>query len=71
MRRVVLLLLPLSLILTVAAAIAYFVWWDATHCTLCRTRVDTFGRCPNQECHLHPGHLSGEMERAGGLSGVS
>lgn len=59
-RRVVLLLVPLSIILAAAAAITYLVWWDATHCTFCRTRVDEFGRCPNPDCHL--GRLTMEQE---------
>ena len=46
--------------LAAAAAITYFVWWDATHCTFCRTRLDEFGRCPNPDCHL--GRLTREQE---------
>jgi hypothetical protein len=51
-RRLAIILLPLSLILAGAAAVTYFVWWDATHCTFCRERLDEFGRCPNPDCHL-------------------
>jgi hypothetical protein len=39
-------------LLAAAAAITYFIYWDATHCTFCRTRVDEFGRCPNPDCHF-------------------
>ena len=53
MRRVLLLLLPVSLILAIVASVAYFIWWDANHCTLCRARVDEFGSCPNPDCHLN------------------
>jgi hypothetical protein len=59
-RGLILLLLPLSLMLAAAAAITYFVWWDATHCTFCRTRLDEFGRCPNPDCHL--GRLTAEHD---------
>jgi hypothetical protein len=45
--------------LAAAAAITYFVWWDATHCTFCRTHLDEFGRCPNPDCHL--GQLTREQ----------
>ena len=58
--RLAIILLPLSLILAGAAAVTYFVWWDATHCTFCRKRLDEFGRCPNPNCHL--GQLTQEME---------
>lgn len=47
--------------LAAAAAITYFVWWDATHCTFCRARLDEFGRCPNPDCHL--GRLTRETSR--------
>ena len=59
-RGLVFTLLPLSILLAAAAAITYFVWWDATHCTFCRTRLDEFGRCPNSDCHL--GRLTREQE---------
>jgi hypothetical protein len=59
-RRLAIILLPLSLILAGAAAVTYFVWWDATHCTFCRERLDEFGRCPNPDCHL--GQLTKELE---------
>ena len=59
-RRLAIILLPLSLILAGAAAVTYFVWWDATHCTFCRDRLDEFGRCPNPDCHL--GQLTKELE---------
>jgi hypothetical protein len=59
-RRVVFILVPVSLMLAAAAAITYFVWWDATHCTFCRTRVDEFGRCQNRDCRL--GRLTQEHE---------
>ena len=59
-RGLVFTLLPLSILLAAAAAITYFVWWDATHCTFCRTRLDEFGRCPNPDCHL--GRLTREQE---------
>ncbi len=52
MRRTLVILPPLSLLLAAAAAITYFIYWDATHCTFCRTRVDEFGRCPNPDCHF-------------------
>ena len=61
-RRLLLVLLPLSFILTGVAVILYFVWWDATHCTFCRARLDEFGRCPNPDCHL--GRLTHEQEAA-------
>jgi len=59
-RGLLLLLVPLSVMLAAAAAITYFVWWDATHCTFCRTRLDEFGRCPNPDCHL--GRLTREHD---------
>ena len=59
MRRV-LLLVPLGLILSGVAAVIYFIWWDATHCTLCRDRLDPFGRCINPDCHL--GRLTSQQE---------
>ncbi len=60
-RRLAIILLPLSLILAgAAAAVTYFVWWDATHCTFCRERLDEFGRCQNPGCRL--GKLTKEME---------
>ena len=59
-RGLTLLLVPLSVMMAAAAAITYFVWWDATHCTFCRTRLDEFGRCPNPECHL--GRLTAEQD---------
>jgi hypothetical protein len=52
MRRTLFILPPLSLLLAAAAAVTYFIYWDATHCTFCRTRVDEFGRCPNPDCHF-------------------
>jgi len=61
MRRGLLFVLPpLSLLLAAAAAITYFVWWDATHCTFCRTRLDEFGRCPNTDCNF--GRLTREQD---------
>lgn len=53
-RKVAFILLPVSIMLAAAAAITYFVWWDATHCTFCRTRLDELGHCPNPDCHLGP-----------------
>ncbi len=53
-RRFLFILLPVAMILAGAAVIAYFVWWDATHCVICRTRLDESGRCPNPDCHLGP-----------------
>jgi hypothetical protein len=53
---------PLSLLLAAAAVITYFIWWDSTHCTFCRTRLDEFGRCPNQDCRF--GRLTRESETA-------
>ena len=43
-----------------AAAVTYFIWWDATHCTFCRARLDEFGRCPNPDCHF--GRLTLEQD---------
>lgn len=63
MRRAVFLLLPLSLLLTAVAIVTYFIRWDATHCTLCRARVDEYGRCPNPNCHLN--RLTGQPEIQG------
>jgi hypothetical protein len=63
MRRTVFLLLPLSLLLAAVATVAYFVRWDATHCTLCRARVGEYGRCPNPDCHLN--RLTGQPEIQG------
>jgi hypothetical protein len=61
MRRGLFFVLPfLSLLLAAAAAITYFIWWDATHCTFCRTRLDEFGRCPNQDCNF--GRLTRERD---------
>jgi hypothetical protein len=61
MRRGLLIALPpLSLLLAGAAAITYFIYWDATHCTFCRARLDEFGRCPNVSCHF--GQLTREQE---------
>jgi hypothetical protein len=62
MRRTLFILPPLSLFLAAAAAITYFIYWDATHCTFCRTRLDEFGRCPNPSCHF--GRLTRESEAA-------
>jgi len=59
-RKVAFILLPVSIMLAAAAAITYFVWWDATHCTFCRTRLDELGHCPNPDCHL--GRLTKEQE---------
>lgn len=53
-RRLIFVLLPVAMIIAAAAAIAYFIWWDATHCVICRTRLDEFSRCPNPQCHLGP-----------------
>ncbi len=61
-RGVALVLLPLSIMLAAAAAVTYFVWWDATHCTFCRARLDEFGRCPDRDCKL--GRLTREQEQA-------
>jgi hypothetical protein len=61
-RGLLLLLVPVSLMMAAAAAITYFVWWDATHCTFCRTRLDDYGRCPNPDCHL--GRLTREQDAA-------
>jgi len=44
--------------------IAYFTWWDATHCTFCRAHLDTFGRCPNPDCHLGRLTREGEEQKA-------
>lgn len=60
MRRGLFILPPLSLLLAGAAAITYFIWWDATHCTFCRTRLDDFGRCPSPDCRF--GRLTRETE---------
>jgi len=61
MRRGLLYILPpLSLLLAAAAAMTYFVWWDATHCTFCRTRLDEFARCPNPDCTF--GRLTREQD---------
>jgi hypothetical protein len=61
MRRGLLIALPfLSLLLGAAAAITYFIYWDATHCTFCRTRLDDLGRCPNPECRF--GRLTREQD---------
>lgn len=60
-RGLVLLLLPLSLLLAAAAAITYLIWWDATHCTFCRSRLNEFGRCTNRDCHL--GRLTREQQQ--------
>ena len=61
MRRGLLIALPpLSLLLAAAAAITYFIYWDATHCTFCRTRLDDLGRCPNPDCHF--GRLTREYD---------
>lgn len=54
MRYRIVILLPLAALLAAAAAIAYFIWWDASHCVICRTRLDEFGRCPNPDCRLGP-----------------
>jgi len=62
MRRTLFILPPLSLMLAIAAAVTYFIYWDATHCTFCRTRLDEFGRCPNPSCHF--GRLTRESEAA-------
>lgn len=51
---------PLSLLLAAAAAMTYFVWWDATHCTFCRMRLDEFARCPNPDCTF--GRLTREQD---------
>jgi len=51
---------PLSLLLAAAGALTYFIWWDATHCTFCRSRLDEFGRCQNPDCRL--GRLTREDE---------
>ncbi len=53
-QRLVLVLLPVAMIMAAAATIGYFIWWDATHCVLCRARLDKLGRCPNPDCHLGP-----------------
>jgi hypothetical protein len=57
-RRLLLALVPLALMLGAAGAVIYFIWWDATHCVLCRWRLDPFGRCPNPRCSL--GRLTAE-----------
>ncbi len=59
-RRLLVILLPLAMIFAAASAIAYFIWWDATHCVFCRSRLDEFGRCPNPSCNL--GRLTEESE---------
>jgi hypothetical protein len=51
-------LVPLGMIAAAALLVAYFLWWDATHCILCRSRLDPFGRCPNPDCGLK--HLTSE-----------
>jgi hypothetical protein len=61
-RWLLLVLPPLLLALLAAAAASYFVWWDATHCVFCRSRLDAFGRCPNPQCGL--GRLTSESEPA-------
>ncbi|MCH7810835.1 MAG: hypothetical protein IH863_09680, partial [Chloroflexi bacterium] len=48
-RGLIYILPPLSLLLAASAAMTYFIWWDATHCTFCRTRLDEFSRCPNPD----------------------
>jgi hypothetical protein len=63
-RRFLLILLPLAVIMAGAAVIAYFIWWDATHCVLCRARLDRLDRCPNPDCHL--GSLSQNRETTRG-----
>ncbi|MBI1885526.1 MAG: hypothetical protein HYS09_04325 [Chloroflexi bacterium] len=59
-RRLVVILLPLAMIFAGAGAIAYFIWWDASHCVFCRSRLDEFGRCRNPRCNL--GHLTREPQ---------
>ena len=39
------------LILVAFTLVAYFLWWDETHCVICRTKLDQFGGCVNPECH--------------------
>lgn len=53
-RRLIFIFLPLAMIFAAAGAIGYFIWWDATHCVICRARLDELGRCPNPDCHLGP-----------------
>jgi hypothetical protein len=53
-RRLIFILIPVAMILTAASTIAYFIWWDATHCVICRSRLDDLGHCPNPDCHLGP-----------------
>jgi hypothetical protein len=63
MRRGVFIALPaVSILLAAAAAITYFIYWDATHCTFCRSRLDEFGRCVNPDCRL--GQLTRELENS-------
>ncbi len=57
-RRLLLALVPLAMIVGAVGAVTYFIWWDATHCVLCRSRLDPFGRCPNPRCSL--GRLTAE-----------
>ncbi|MFQ6020032.1 MAG: hypothetical protein ACE5KW_04675 [Dehalococcoidia bacterium] len=45
-------LTPVVIILAAASTVAYFIWWDATHCVICRSRLDNLGRCPNPDCRL-------------------
>jgi hypothetical protein len=66
MKRGIFILPPLSLLLATAAAITYFIYWDSTHCTFCRTRLDEFARCPNPDCHF--GRLTRESEAAAARS---
>ncbi len=62
-RGLIFLLPPLSILLAAAGVITYFIWWDASHCTFCRTRLDDSGHCPSPDCRF--GQLTWELNLEG------